>query len=341
MIRAFIIDDSALMRAILTDILDADPDIQVVGQASDPYEAWQKVQRVKPDVITLDIEMPRMDGLSFLEKLMRTTPLPVIMVSSYTTEGHEATLRSLELGAVDFVAKPRMDVEKSTLELADEIRSKVRTAANVNLSTLLASQTSRVTQTGATPFTRELILLAASTGGTEAIRTVVASFPQDCPPVLVVQHMPKHFTRSFAERLDRQVTVAVREASPREDLDAGTVLIAPGGQHLRVTPGRMAVETSSDRPTNGHRPSADVLFDSAVPLADKVVAAVLTGMGRDGAAGLLRLRKAGALTFAQDRESSVVFGMPGEADRLGAALEMVPISQIGSRMVRAARAPSQ
>ncbi len=337
-IRVLIVDDSALVRQLLTEILDADPDIEVVGAAADPYIARDKIKQLNPDVLTLDVEMPRMDGLSFLENLMRLRPMPVVMVSSLTEKGADVTMAALELGAIDFVTKPRLDVERGLREYGGELIDKVKAAARARVACArrheLPARTGPIVGTYRT--TDRLIAIGASTGGTEAIRAVLQQFPPNAPAVVIAQHIPGGFSRAFAQRLDRESALTVYEASDGQPITPGHAYVAPGGFHLRVerSGARWFCRVGQDEPVNRHRPSVDVLFDSVASAAGKnAVAAILTGMGDDGARGMLALREAGAYTLAQDESSSVVWGMPGSAVRLGAATDVLPLEQVAGRLL--------
>jgi two-component system chemotaxis response regulator CheB len=337
-VRVLVIDDSALMRQVLSQILSRDPGLQVVGAAPDPYVARDKIKALNPDVLTLDVEMPRMDGLAFLERLMRARPMPVVMVSSLTEAGCDVTLRALELGAVDFVTKPRTDLRDRIWDLGVELIEKVKAAASARVRPRAAGPAATPPRPSAPHFriSDTVIALGASTGGTEALREVLTALPADAPGVVVVQHMPERFTRAFAERLDRLCTVRVKEAQDGDRVLAGHVLIAPGNFHLRVMRDGALIRArvTDDPPVNRHRPSVDVLFQSAaVALGAGAVGVIMTGMGNDGAQGLLAMRQAGARTIAQDPESCVVFGMPREAIALGAAERVVPLTRIGETLM--------
>lgn len=338
-IRVLCVDDSALVRQVLTEIINSHPDMEVVGAAPDPLVARELVKNLQPDVLTLDVEMPRMDGLDFLEKLMRLRPMPVLMVSSLTERGSEIAMRALELGAVDFVTKPKLGLRDGLLQYAEDIGAKIRAAACARVRRIVPGGTRP--ETGAVaaeaplrrPFlsTEKLIVIGASTGGTEAIRQLLQPLPADCPAILIAQHMPPGFTRSFAMRLDSLCRIQVREAEHGERVLPGHAYIAPGGRHLSLgrSGANYVAQLSEDEAVNRHRPSVDVLFDSAARNAGvNALGVLLTGMGRDGAAGLLRMRQAGAHTFAQDEESSVVFGMPREAILMGAACDVRPIQDM-------------
>ena len=341
-IKTLIIDDSAVMRQMLTTILHEDPDIHVVGTAANPLIAREKIKTLKPDVLTLDVEMPGMDGITFLEKLMRLHPLPVVMVSSHTEKGAAATLRALDLGAVDFVAKPQGGMrEGMTHELMDEIRAKVRAAAGAHVraapSTARSSASSFRQPLATLPFSREgIIVIGASAGGTQAIAEIMARLPRPTPGIAIVQHMPPKFTASFAERLDNQCELEVREARSGDRLKPGVALVAPGGYHMTImrAGGGYAVRVYEDEPVNRHRPSVDVLFNSAARVAGAdALGIILTGMGGDGARGLHAMKMAGAHTIAQDEKSSVVFGMPEQAIRQGGVCEIVSLDRIAERMI--------
>lgn len=337
-IRVLVVDDSALVRRILTEALDRHPDIEVVGTASDPYVARERIAALRPDVVTLDVEMPRMDGLSFLAKLMRHFPLPVIVVSSVTPQNSDAALRALALGAVEVIAKP--GAMQATADVTDELVRAVRTAARVRVHRLLepAREASRAPAIASLDSTHKVIAMGASTGGTQAIEDVLRCFPVDAPATVIVQHMPEHFTRSFAKRLDALCAMTVREARDGDVLAPGLALVAPGGKHLVIqASGARWVARVKDGPKVHHqRPAIDVTFQSLARCAGRnVVAALLTGMGVDGAKGLLALRDAGAHTIAQDEESAVVWGMPREAIRIDAAVDVMPLNEIAHGLLHA------
>jgi two-component system chemotaxis response regulator CheB len=335
-IRVLIVDDSALVRSLLAEIVAAESDMQVVGVARDPVVARSMVRELNPDVITLDVEMPRMNGLEFLERLMRLRPTPVVMISSVTQSGADATLRALELGAVDFVAKPKLGIVEGVSRTAAEIAAKIRAASRSRLRAPRPEAPARpplanlgaAARAGASD---KLICIGASTGGTEAVREMLEIFPEDCPGTLVTLHMPPEFTRRFAARLDGLCRITVKEAQDGERVLPGHAYIAPGGRHLGVErSGRgYAVSIGDEAPVNRHRPSVDVLFGSAARVAGPdAVGVLLTGMGKDGSRGLLEMLEAGAWTIAQDEATSVVFGMPREAIQLGAARQVLPIGAI-------------
>ncbi|HLU79975.1 MAG TPA: chemotaxis response regulator protein-glutamate methylesterase [Burkholderiaceae bacterium] len=340
-IRVLCVDDSALVRSLMTEIINSQPDMEVVATAPDPLVARELIKQHNPDVLTLDVEMPRMDGLDFLDRLMRLRPMPVVMVSSLTERGSEVTLRALELGAVDFVTKPKLGLRDGLMEYTDLIADKIRAAA--------ASRPRQAVRGGprkpmltARPFstTEKLVMIGASTGGTEAIRQVLEPLPPNSPAIMITQHMPAGFTRSFVQRLDSLCAMQVHEAEDGQRVLPGHVYLAPGGvAHMKLarSGANYIVRLDPSEPVNRHRPSVDVLFHSAAEVAGRnAVGVLLTGMGKDGAQGLLAMKKAGAVTFAQDEASCVVFGMPREALHIGAADEAVPLSEISERILAAA-----
>ena len=332
--KVLIVDDSALVRQLLSQILSSDPALEVVGVASDPYVARDKIKALQPDVLTLDVEMPRMDGLTFLEKLMHAHPIPVVMISMLTENGCETTLRALELGAIDFVTKPRIDVKSGTIELADEIISKVKTAAKAKIQPRRDRNGPRprlYSSEALLKSTHKVIAVGASTGGTEALYNFLTVLPPDAPGIVVVQHMPERFTTSFAERLDGSSQIRVQEAHDGDRILPGHALIAPGNYQMEVTRSgaNYSVRVAMGELVNHHRPSVDVLFHSCARyLGSNAVGVIMTGMGSDGARGLLAMRQAGARTVAQDEASCVVFGMPKEAISIGAADKVVPLDWI-------------
>jgi two-component system chemotaxis response regulator CheB len=330
-IKVLVVDDSAVARQLLSSHLARDPGIEVVGTAPDPYLAWERIRTLAPDVLTLDVEMPRMDGITFLEKLMRRHPMRVLMVSSLTEAGCATTLRALELGAIDFVAKPVMGLRDRFPDIARELVEKVKIAAAARPPAPRPAPIVRRVRPGGMRTTQRLIALGASTGGTEAIREFLTVLPPDAPGILIVQHMPEKFTRAFATRLDGLCGVRVKEAEDGDRALAGHVLIAPGNQHMRLVRdgATYRVRLGSDPHVNRHRPSVDVLFHSCADAAGPAaVGVIMTGMGDDGARGLLAMRAAGAATIAQDEASSVVFGMPRIAIELGAAEQVLPLDRL-------------
>ncbi len=344
-IRVLIVDDSAIVRQLLTDILAADPEIEVVGTAVDPIIARDKIKLLSPDVLTLDVEMPRMNGVEFLEKLMRLRPMPVVMVSSLTREGADVTLKALELGAVDFVAKPLKDLASTLPALSEEIVAKVKGAARAHIRLTGPRRPPPPPQMAAAPAaacSAELIAIGASTGGVETITELLSTFPAAIPAVVIVQHMPEAFVPRFAARLREALPFAVEPAADGKPLTPGRVLIAPGNQHLLVVRGKgggLESRLSSGQPISGHRPSVDALFTSVAEARPKAVGVLLTGMGRDGAAGLLKMKEAGAVTIAQDEQTSTVFGMPRAAQEMNAATLVLPLPKIAAAIFNEPGAP--
>jgi two-component system chemotaxis response regulator CheB len=348
-VKVLIVDDSAMVRRILSELLARDHGIEVVGTAPDAYVAREKIKHLAPDVLTLDVEMPRMDGLTFLRNLMRLRPMPVVMVSSLTDKGAESTLEALSIGAVDFLHKPRNDVAATLANYEAELRAKVRAAATarvraysgrpqmavvpprLNADAVLAKTPARFLRT-----TDKLIAMGASTGGTEALREVLEALPADSPGVVIAQHIPKTFSTAFARRLDSYCQVTVCEAEDNQQILPGHVYIAPGDRHLLVrrNGARYVCRLDDGPPVNRHKPSVDVLFRSVAQQAGRnAVGVLLTGMGRDGAVGLKEMLDVGCQTIAQDERTSVVWGMPGEAVALGAAKEIVSLGAIAGRML--------
>ncbi len=336
-IKVLVIDDSALIRSLLTEIINSQRDMIVVGAAPDPLVARDMIKQLNPDVLTLDVEMPRMDGLDFLEKLMRLRPMPVVMVSTLTERGSEITMRALELGAVDFVTKPKMSITEGMLEYTDLIADKIRAASVAKVATLARHGTSEEGVPAPAklknPFisSEKLLIIGASTGGTEAIKSFLLKMPSDCPGILITQHMPAGFTKSFANRLDSLCQISVKEAQGGERILPGHAFIAPGDKHLLLarSGANYVTELSDAPPVNRHKPSVDVLFDSAADLAGKnAIGVILTGMGKDGAAGMARMREAGAYNFAQNEESCVVYGMPKEAVAHGGVDEVAHLEEL-------------
>ena len=349
--RVLIVDDSALVRQMLGDMLASDPAIEVVGAATDPYAARDKIKQLNPDVLTLDVEMPRMDGLSFLRNLMRLRPMPVVMVSSLTERGADVTLDALDLGAVDFVTKPKVDLAHSLEEYRDEICAKVRAAHGARLHEPVAptpapagavdEKLSADAVLGRTAgprrfrTTEQIVAIGASTGGTEAIREVLVKMPADAPGTVITQHTPPIFSASFAARLDALCAMTVCEASDGQQVVRGHAFVAPGDRHLLLARdgARYVCRLSDGPPVNRHKPSVDVLFRSVAQNAgENAVGVILTGMGDDGASGLLELKEGGAPTIAQDEASSVVWGMPGAAVKRGAADEVVALPRVAEQI---------
>ncbi|MFC3533965.1 chemotaxis response regulator protein-glutamate methylesterase [Vogesella facilis] len=340
-IRVVVVDDSALIREVLSKIINAAPDMEVVALAPDPVAARERIRETSPDVITLDVEMPRMDGLEFLRRLMSLRPTPVLMISSLTAAGSDIALRALELGAVDCIAKPQGDVGRGMQDYAELICDKIRTAAAARVQLpsrfVQPAPVPTASAAGCNILRKDAVLVVgASTGGTEALREFLSALPATTPPVLVVQHMPEHFTLSFAQRLDQCCAMSVCEASDGQPLSSGTIYIAPGHSHLSIVSrgGQLLTRLAQSEPVNRHRPAVDVLFDSAAALLGKrAVGVILTGMGKDGAAGMLRMREAGSHNFGQDQASCVVYGMPRAAYELGAVHEVVPLSRMAERVL--------
>ena len=349
-IRVLVVDDSALVRQMLTEMLNGDPDIEVVGAAPDPYIAREKIKKLDPDVLTLDVEMPRMDGITFLRNLMRLRPMPVVMVSSLTERGADVTLQALELGAVDFVTKPRVGIADGLAAYADEIIAKVKTAAGVRVRALerivrqadrapaVGKQADGATRPRHFSTTDRIIAIGSSTGGTEAIREILVALPPDTPGILIAQHIPPGFSAAFARRMDGCSALSVCEAGDGQQVRPGHVYIAPGDRHLVLerNGARYVCRLSDEPPVNRHKPSVEVLFRSVARAAGhNAVGVMLTGMGADGAEAMRELRDSGAFTLAQDEESSVVWGMPGEAVRRGAVARVVPLSRMAGAMLEA------
>ncbi len=348
-IKVLIIDDSALIRSVLTEIINKEADMEVVGTAPDPLVAREKIKALNPDVLTLDVEMPKMDGLVFLERLMRLRPMPVVMVSSLTEKSSAITLQALELGAFDFVTKPKLDIRNGLAEYAEDLTDKIRGAAETRLlrpmtrkagtnpvqpknsaDVVLASE-HRTFST-----TEKIILVGASTGGTEALKTLLVDLPADSPGVLITQHMPEAFTKTFAKRLDGLCRIAVKEAEHGERILPGHGYLAPGNRHLLIkrSGANYMTELSDGPPVNRHRPSVNVLFRSAANCAGKnSIGIIMTGMGDDGATGMLEMHQAGAYTLAQDEQSCVVFGMPKEAIALGGVDEIIALDELSKRLL--------
>jgi len=344
-IRVLIVDDSALIRQLLTELLGAAPDIEVIGVASDPLIARTMIKQLNPDVLTLDIEMPRMDGLAFLEKIMTLRPMPVLMVSSLTQSGAEATLQALEMGAVDYVAKPLVDLRHGLTELKDELQDKVRAAARARVrgygprSSGSAGQ--RIAAGGSWRSSEKIIAVGASTGGVEALRELICALPADAPAVVITQHMPERFTASFATRLNGIAAMTVAEAQDGTRILPGHVYIAPGNQHLEVgRSGANYVCKLNDGPlVSGHRPSVDVLFHSVAKAAGaNAIGVILTGMGRDGVEGMLAMRTAGAVTIGEDESTCIVYGMPKAAKLAGAVQTELPLHKIAAEVLKRCQA---
>jgi two-component system, chemotaxis family, protein-glutamate methylesterase/glutaminase len=339
MIKVLVVDDSALMRAFLTRVVSAQPDMEVVAVAADPVVAIEQIRLKSPDVLTLDVEMPRMNGLEFLRKLMMLHPLPVIMISSLTREGADTTLRALELGAVDFVPKPA-DLKQFEAS-ANEIAEKIRAASSARVvrrgpQRALAPPSPPRRPRGPAGTPERVIAIGASTGGVEALRQILSDLPARMPPILIAQHMPAGYTETFARRLDSICQLEVKEAQNGEPALDGVAYLAPGGRHLTLTrrPSGYLLRVSDEPPVNRHRPSVDPLFRTvAQAFSDRAIGVMLTGMGDDGAQAMLELRSKGAYTIAQDEASCIVFGMPRQAIAVGAVTEVLPLGQVARRLI--------
>jgi two-component system, chemotaxis family, protein-glutamate methylesterase/glutaminase len=350
--RVVVVDDSALVRSLLTEIINRQSDMECVGSASDPFAAREMIRNLNPDVITLDVEMPRMDGIDFLSKLMRLRPMPVVMVSTLTERGAEVTLKALELGAIDFVAKPKIGVADGLKQLADEITEKVRIASKARVSkSAAAASTAAGAAAPARPApqsigrlsTEKLVFIGASTGGTEATKELLMSLPPDSPGVVITQHMPPGFTKSYASRLDGLCKIRVKEAVDGERILPGHAYIAPGGFHLSVerSGANYIARVSDGEPVNRHKPSVEVLFESAARVVGQnAMGIMLTGMGADGAKAMRTMRDAGSYNVCQDEATCVVFGMPREAIAPGAANEVLPLGKIAQHVIDRLRSTS-
>ncbi len=341
--RVLIVDDSATMRGVIAAVLRRDPDIEVIGSAGDPLEAREAIKRLNPDVVTLDVEMPNMNGIEFLERIMRLRPTPVIMISTLTQAGADTTIEALALGAVDCVGKPGPGVNAS--EAFAGLPDKVKAAARSRLRPLGDAPRASTTAQGVYRPNGNIVAIGSSTGGVEALLQVISGFPANCPPTVITQHMPATFTKSFAKRLDNASAAHVTEAEDGDLLEHGRVFLAPGGsRHLTVqrTGNQLRCRLLEGETVNGHSPSVDVLFESVVKaVGGKAAGAILTGMGRDGAKGLLAMREAGARTFGQDEASCVVYGMPRAAFEIGAVERQYPITRIGSHLLGACAVSSE
>ena len=344
-IKVLVIDDSALIRGIMKEIINREKDMECVGVAPDPLVAREMIKSLDPDVLTLDVEMPKMDGLDFLEKLMRLRPMPVLMVSTLTELGSDITFRALELGAVDFIAKPKMDIARGMEEYAEEITEKIRAVAQARVQTGNAKPFAQEKYTAdailprsgrGLASTEKLIAIGASTGGTEALKEILSRLPADSPAILVAQHMPEHFTKSFANRLDGLCRISVKEAEQNERILPGHAYIAPGHSHMLLnrSGANYVVKLDQGPLVNRHRPSVDVLFRSVAKVSGaNAVGIILTGMGKDGAQGLKEMKNTGSYTIAQDEASCVVFGMPKEAIAAEAVTTVLPLKNIASHIM--------
>lgn len=355
-IRVIVVDDSALVRSMLTEIINRQSDMECIGAAADPLVAREMIRNLNPDVITLDVEMPRMDGIDFLSKLMRLRPMPVVMVSTLTERGADVTLKALELGAIDFVAKPKIGVADGLRQLADDITDKVRIASKARINripTPVTTASGSSSSAGASKpapvasaslgrlSTEKIIFIGASTGGTEATKEVLLTLPADAPAVVITQHMPPGFTRNYAARLDGLCKISVKEASDGERILPGHAYIAPGGMHLSVerSGANYLARVQDGDPVNRHKPSVEVLFKSAARVVGpNAIGIMLTGMGADGAKAMREMKDAGAYCVAQDEASCVVFGMPREAIAAGAVHEVLPLNKITAHLMDHLRA---
>lgn len=338
-IKVLIVDDSALVRTLLTEILQSEVGIEVVGAAQDPYEAREMIKRLNPDVLTLDIEMPKMNGITFLGNLMRLRPMPVVMISTLTHAGAPATLEALELGAVDFLPKPKGESGASLNDYRATIISKVRAAASANISGRDNDWLDQapVAKAEGNLKANFVCAIGASTGGTEAIKEVLRVLPRQSPPILITQHIPAAFSTSFAERLDSNCEIKVFEAEDQQPVRAGCAYLAPGDKHLQLARSSYGYvcKLVDGEPVNRHKPAVEVLFDSVTDVAGKnSMGIMLTGMGADGAEAMLRMKEAGCYTIAQDEKTSVVWGMPGAAVKLGAAHSVMPLNKIASEIIK-------
>ena len=335
-IRVLIVDDSATARAVLCEILESDPSIEVVATASDAFVARDKIVELKPDIVCLDVEMPRMDGITFLKKMMHYMPLPVIMISSLTQSGAKTTLEALEAGAVDFVSKPHSHIYDGKDEMKDELIAKIKTASKAKVFKKELQSFAQANTTSLAETTNKILAIGASTGGTEAIKDVLMGLPRNAPGTVIVQHMPANFTAAFAQRLNSLCAMEVREAKNGDSITPGVVLIAPGDYHMvvRRSGARYYVEIGSGDKVSGHRPSVDVLFHSVAKIAGaNAIGVILTGMGSDGAKGLLSMKNAGAKTLGQDEESCIVYGMPKTAFEIGAVQKQASLNKLASNIL--------
>ena len=337
-VRVLVVDDSLTMRGLISAALRQDPEIEVVGTAADPIEARAAIKALNPDVLTLDVEMPNMNGLEFLEKIMRLRPMPVVMVSTLTAAGADVTLAALEIGAVDAVEKPAV----ASADAFQELIGKVKAAARSRVRPRSETPASAAAPNACHADPRHILAIGASTGGVEALLTILSGFPADCPATVITQHMPASFTASFAARLDRVCAPAVVEASEGAPLEPGRVYLAPGGvAHLEVSPGSTPrCRLVASEPVNGHRPSVDVMFDSVARLERPMTGVILTGMGKDGARGLLAMRQAGGRTLGQDETTSVVYGMPRAAFELGAVERQLPLHRLSTAILELCAPPA-
>lgn len=347
MIKVLVVDDSKLIQSLVTEIINSAPDMEVVGDAEDPFEAREKIKTLSPDVITLDVEMPKMDGITFLKNLMRLRPMPVVMLSTLTAEGAPVTLEALELGAVDFLEKPRLNVAAELPKYTKLLHEKIRIAASANVRKYDVKDKGETTRQIAVTKNwsnlsfklNHLVAIGASTGGTEAIKDIVTKLPKHFPPVVITQHIPPVFSTTFAKRLDNSSAMTVYEASDGQKVEQGCVYLAPGDEHMKLIRkgSHFFCKLEKSEPVNRHRPAVDVMFDSlSEEYSSRITAVLLTGMGADGAAGLKRFRDNGALTIAQNEATCVVYGMPKAAVEMGAADKILPLDKIPQALIQAA-----
>lgn len=341
-IKVLIVDDSSVIRGIVREIISQDEMLEVVGEAQDPYVARDQIKKLNPDVITLDVEMPKMDGITFLGNLMRLRPMPVIMLSTLTTKGADITLEALELGAVDFIAKPSFEaLLENRMAFKDSLIEKLKSAFEVDQKSFkLTSAIQQDKEGTALEFSgckraNHLIAIGASTGGTEAIKQVLTTLPANAPPIVITQHIPPKFSERFATRLNKNCKVTVQEAKHGQKIKVGNVYVAPGDKHLKIAVkgGSLFCTLEDSEPVNRHKPAVDVLFESLEEIANNVQAVLLTGMGQDGANGMLKLKNAGARTIVQDKASSLIWGMPGRAFAINAHTEDLPLASIATELL--------
>ncbi|NMP31380.1 chemotaxis response regulator protein-glutamate methylesterase [Thalassotalea sp. M1531] len=345
-IKVLIIDDSSVIRSIVREIIESDPLLEVVGEAQDPFVARDQIKKLNPDVLTLDVEMPKMDGITFLSNLMRLRPMPVVMLSTLTTKGADITLEALELGAVDFIAKPSFELLlENRMAFKETLIDKVKSAVIVDQKSYqLSSAIAKSIEGGTLAFSgckraNHVIAIGASTGGTDAIKSVVRMMPINCPPIVVTQHIPPKFSERFAQRLNGNCAVTVQEAKHGQKMKEGNVYIAPGDKHLKVAAksGSLFCTLEDTEPVNRHKPAVDVLFYSLEPIANNVQAVLLTGMGQDGAHGMLALKKSGARTLIQDKASSLIWGMPGSAYAIDAHTHEASLNDVAKELLSFAK----
>ncbi len=339
-IKVLIIDDSALIRKLLTSILSSDPELEVVGVAANPLIAREKIKRLNPDILTLDVEMPEMDGITFLKNLMRLRPTPVVMISTLTAKGATTTLEALSIGAIDFVEKPSVDVDNSMNQLSQDIISKVKTAAQSKVRNAGVQKETPIKHydrwLGYTPNSSLIIAIGSSTGGPQAVEELLHTFPEGGPPIVISQHIPASFSASFAERLDRVLPVNAYEVKDGMPLESSCVYVSPGDYHFKILKkgNKFLARVFQDKKVNGHRPSVEVMMSSIADVHDgKMIAVMLTGMGNDGAVGMQAMHNKGAYTIAQDEASCVVWGMPRAAVELGCVDQLLPLKNIGPHIM--------